>query len=1067
MIVALALVGQASPLARAQSNKNRDNFGTEFYVAFGPNLGGETFETKNVMDLYITGHAHAHGRVEVPALNFFQSFTTTPGQITTIHLPNGNNSSQSVEVTDDEVVVHGMAVHITSDSNVAVFGLNHKFYSSDAFMGFPNGVLGTEYRTMCYQAGVFGDVEPTPSEFWVVGIEDSTNVTLTLTARSMRGAAPNTPIKVLLMKGDIYLVEGQTVQGNDLTGSLVESDRPVAVFSGHRRTNMPDNGVTTDGGPSRDHLVEELPPVSAWGDSALVVPYATATGPDLVRILCAEDATEIMVNGTLVGTFNAGKFYEITKLKGVTDIRASKPIEVGQYMHTSYGGITQGGPQAYGDPALALVFPVEQFTTSYTIVSIIDAMSFTGNFVNIVVPKDSVSTMQLDGLPMDPTEFHPIANSRYAYAQHSLEQGTHNMTGGAPFGVTIYALGPVDSYAYTGGTLLKTITPLKTVGLSIDFGDRVLGAGPGYAGTFDTTVPLINVSEDTVNIFSFPKRIQDTDRFSVVTPSGPLLPRTIVPLATDSFTIEFNPHEINRRMHTQITAKTDHLRAYVVDVYGRGVQDEMGVFRDSAKIYRIDTIDFGTFTVDDAAKDSEVYVGNAGLATMSVNAITLTGATANDFTLTQNVLNGVTVTTPFSIVQPPSSPALVGVRFTPAAGMPNGVRIAHVQIVSASSTHDVVLRARMETIYSSTQSTTSISYGSALVCDDLTNTITVTNPNDVPVTLMGLTVTGQNAGDFSVSTRTPDTIAAHGSTQLTVHFQPVTSVTVNRQAQLVLQFDLPKRDTVPHTIQLTGQATKRQLAFSALQGVHVYATDVFAMPIYATADLTPFGASGYIIQLNYDTLHLKLVDAITTGTLTPQQTGYTYLYASAPPGHDTLTFAQSESSSVQLTGGGPGSVPLIWLKFQPELDGADPRTFQDTFTIGYNITLNGSSISSQCFDLSQIPGQVQVVSVCSTPYLTPEDQLPPSTMLAQPTPDPFQQSTTMEYGLAVEGEVKIEVIDASGRVRKTLVDESKKPGHYTATLDASDLPAAAYFIRMTAPDAAGEYRRVRRVVLTR
>src|SRR5579863_4449880 len=45
----------------AQS-KNYDDFGKEFYVAFGPNEGGEGDQpTLNVMDLYITSRAVTKG----------------------------------------------------------------------------------------------------------------------------------------------------------------------------------------------------------------------------------------------------------------------------------------------------------------------------------------------------------------------------------------------------------------------------------------------------------------------------------------------------------------------------------------------------------------------------------------------------------------------------------------------------------------------------------------------------------------------------------------------------------------------------------------------------------------------------------------------------------------------------------------------------------------------------------------------------------------------------------------------------------------------------------------------
>lgn len=1041
---------------------NRDNFGTEFYTAFGPNLGGD--DSHNKMELYFTSHVPAHGSVEVPALGFFQTFTTTPGQITTVRLPDGSNTNGTVELNErlDQQVTHGMAVHILSDSAIAVFGLNHKLFSSDAFMGLPINVLGTEYRTINYNSSSNGSFRDplTPGEFWIVAVHDSTNVTITLHDASSTGTQPGAPFTVRLNQGDVYLVQGMGVLSNDLTGSLIESDYPVAVFSGHKRTEMPVGATNGDGTPSRDHLVEQLPPVSAWGDSALVVPYATSALPDLVRAVCAEDGTQISVNGVPVpGTFNAGDFYEIPQLQGVTSIQASKPIEVGQYMHTSQGGTNDG--KAYGDPALAMVYPVEQFDTSYTILSIVDASSFTGNFVNIVADASSINTMMLDGQPMNPAEFQPIANTRFDYAQHRLAQGTHNIYGAKPFGVTIYGLGPVDSYAYTGGTSLKTITPLKTVGLIIDFGDRVLGTAPGYTGTFDTVVSLTNVSEDNVNIYSFPKRISDTDRFDATpgTLSQPrALPINIPPLTTDSFTVSFHPHEINRRMHTQITANTDHLRAYVVDVYGRGVQDNMGVFRDTNKVYSIDTIDFGTFDISDVVgADSEAYVGNAGSAAMQLSNVQITGVFSN-FTLTGISWGGGPVTLPLSIPEPPSGAARIGLHFAPA-GLANGTYVDSLIITSTSSIHKVILIGHLETITALSPSVANVVWGPTLVCNDSFFNIPVRNPNDLPVTL-NASIDGMNATDFALSTKMPLVIPAGQTANVQVHFLPTGRGVKNAEA--IFSFDLPK-NAAPDTIPLSGMGDKRVLELAAQQNVHAYALDnFFLVPIFAKTDLTPFAADGYEIHVHYDSVHIRLIDVVTNGTLTPQ--GYPAIFASNPPGRDTIVFQQGGEgfgiSATPISGGGPGStgataqfpngLPLIYLKFQPILAGADPQTFQEGFPINYDVIFNDAIIASACVDHIYDSGYAQVDPSCGTQYLETQPAFPSAMMLGTPTPNPSNAAVSVPYDVATQGQVTIEAVDAQGTIVSTLVSDQKQPGYYTATLDANALPSGSYLLRMSA-----------------
>jgi len=546
--------------------QKKDNLGKEFYLAFGPNEGSN--DNENVFNLYITGPVATKGYVEVPAINFREDFTVTPGQIYTVRLPNGANFGPTVEVTQNEIVVQGMAVHVVADTEVAVYGMNHKMYSSDAFMGLPIDVLGTEYRTMNYQSSRLsqgGQTNNIPGQFWMVAVFDSTNVTITLNATSYGGKSAKTPFNVLLNKGDTYLVQGDPdAKGNDLTGSLIESDLPLAVFTGHMRAGIPEgyNNVGTNR-PSRDHLVEQEPPVSAWGDSALVIPYATSDSPDVVRIVSAEDNNTITVNGTVVGTYNAGQFYEIGRLTAPASISATNPILVGQFMHTStYGLSTPGQPDPYGDPALALVYPVEQFTTSYTFISIV-GQSFIGDYVNIVVEQNGVTGLLLDGVQVSPTSFKPITGSSYVYAQIKLDQGTHNLTGPKPFGITVYALGNVDSYSYTGGTLLKTITPFKTDDIVIDFKDRALNQ-KDWSGQWDSVVSLQNISSDPLTIFYFQRRTGDTSNFSVEKPTPP---HSIPAFVTDSMTLRFNPLGVpNIRRRTTINAKTKHFRGFVVYV---------------------------------------------------------------------------------------------------------------------------------------------------------------------------------------------------------------------------------------------------------------------------------------------------------------------------------------------------------------------------------------------------------------------------------------------------------------------------------------------------------------------
>jgi hypothetical protein len=117
-------------------------------------------------------------------------------------------------------------------------------------------------------------------------------------------------------------------------------------------------------------------------------------------------------------------------------------------MHTSVNTL---GANPYGDPAYSLVFPVEQFDTSYTFM-LDENPTFSGNYINIVADPAGVSSMTLDGNaisgPPYNATFFPIPGSNYVYAQVSFDiskQGQHNIYSTKPFGITVYALGEVDT----------------------------------------------------------------------------------------------------------------------------------------------------------------------------------------------------------------------------------------------------------------------------------------------------------------------------------------------------------------------------------------------------------------------------------------------------------------------------------------------------------------------------------------------------------------------------------------------------------------------------------------------
>jgi len=1076
-LIALALLFPVSSRAQKKSN-----FGKEFYVAFAENQGGQVGndENQNFFALFITSRVATSGTVEVTALGFSQNFTTTPGQITTIELPDGKHfNDPTVELTftnnQEETVVHGMAVHITSNDNIAVYGMNHKEYSSDAFMALPIGVLGTEYRTLCYNTsnpnGGFGGGGVTPGEFWIVGVEDSTNITITPKASTRQGVLAGTQIKQLLYKGDVYLLQGDPNDvSNDLTGSLIESDQPIAVLSGHVRTEIP-NGVknlNSGGQTSRDHLCEQLPPVSAWGDSALVVRYESATLPDLVRVVSSEDGNVLSVNGAVVKTLNAGDFYEIKALQGPTSIQATSPILVGQYMHTSQYGIT-GAQPPYGDPAYALIFPVEQFDTSYTFM-LDQNPTFNGNFINIVADPAGITTMMLDGksitgAPYNAT-FQPIPGSNYVYAQISFkisQQGAHDIYSTKPFGITAYALGPVDSYSYPAGTLLKTITPFKTVDVIIDFGDRVMtanGVAPNLYDTvktklgvnkWDTTVYLQNISSDPYTINGFTNRGGngqtdfDVNRF----------PNTILPSAFDSVTIEFNTTQPYVELNTTIQALTPHLQAYVVQVKGRGILVNAEMYSDSNSTLPIDTLDFGVFDAAvDQAKDSFVYIANKGTTDLTIDTDNITGPNAADFTFSPppfipRTIKSKPVTPPF-VLHPFSntlaledSSAKVMLRFSPKL-LPNGFYQAEYDITTNGQSRKVILLAEVKTILKS--SVTNIAFDTAFLCEQETRSIFVNNPNDFPITVTNLQLIGLDSLDFNPITQIPLVIPPNSQGEIQLTFSP-NDTTGTRSAAATLSFDLPKGFT--QTIPLSAYGDQLTNSFWARNNINILPGESTLFPIYARSPMEKFASTTVELDVWYDPTRLQddPNNYVNANTLTAN--GY-WTVNNDSIGYSVYTYISQPSGTIVSGGSDTEQMPLIYLSFKSLPMPADSAShFHQSYDINYRVIFPGSSINQGCI-LSLAPvGVITLDSTCRTVYLLLDTLLFPTDSYIEPIrPNPTSAHTKFIFDVPKDDNVRIDLIDMMGTQAATVLDEVRKPGTYEVDWDAAAVRPGMYIVRL-------------------
>jgi len=388
--------------------------------------------------LFITGDMATSGTVSIPGLSISLPFSVTPGAVTSVALP------QEVQI-DASDTVEAKGIHVVSLEEVSVYGLNRIQHTTDAYLALPTDILRTEYLILAYSnSNVVNG-----TEFAVVAAQDGTTLSVTpsvSTGSRTAGAA----YEIALNRGDTYQLRN-TDGGADLSGTIVMSNKPVAVFGGHMCSNVPQASAFCD------HLVEQMFPLATWGKSFVTVPLATRTGGDTFRFLAGTDGTTVSLNGAAVATLNRGQFFEQI-VSGPAHVTADKPILVAQYSNgTTFDDVTS-------DPFEMLIPPFEQFLSRYTVTT--PASGFSTNFINVVAPDAAVGSITIDGDAIPAASFTPISGTGFSGAQVAVVLGPHTLVSTQPFGAFVYGFADFDSYGYPGGLSLAPIAQVMTVTLT-------------------------------------------------------------------------------------------------------------------------------------------------------------------------------------------------------------------------------------------------------------------------------------------------------------------------------------------------------------------------------------------------------------------------------------------------------------------------------------------------------------------------------------------------------------------------------------------------------------------------
>jgi hypothetical protein len=326
--------------------------------------------------------------------------------------------------------------------------------SSGGTMLWPLQSIGRHYRVMAYPqqetqaigatAGGLGGA----GRLAVVATQPGTRVTVALSGHAIAVATGLTTLggPIVLDEGDVLQILSDA-EGGDLSGTEIEADGRVAVFSGNVTTTY---GTTAPGINSPDMTLEQMPPIRAWSTTyvaAEVPPQANtcdsvlgATGASVWRIVATEADTRVnftapsgvtgLPSSTI--TLERGDVRTMVVAGGSFTIKATKPVLVTQGIDC--------------EPTLSLAISTD-FLRDHRFATL-------PNFDQVAaVVRRATDDVALDGVVLDRTLFRS-AGEEYEVALLPLPKCpaaagacTHRLQG--RFGLTLRGMDVFGSWALT------------------------------------------------------------------------------------------------------------------------------------------------------------------------------------------------------------------------------------------------------------------------------------------------------------------------------------------------------------------------------------------------------------------------------------------------------------------------------------------------------------------------------------------------------------------------------------------------------------------------------------------
>ena len=420
-----------------------------------------------------------------------------PGDLHIFYLARLDVDGENAEGIDDDpqTGLSRRVYRIRSSIPVVAYQFNpiEQAFSNAAAVLLPTTALDLEYVGAIWppanpmQLGAFLPY-PNRDAVTVVGVEDGTTVWVTPTHGIFGGVgqpeAGILPIdgfdagveaEFVLDQFDVLNLENQAMMRlvdplPDLTGTVVRSSRPVAVFMsvdlavvGNR--TMPDGSTDSC---CAEHMEAQVPPTSSMGMNFVVSrspPRSSNPAEwleyDTYRILAVRDGTHITTSLTEgdLGDFwlDAGQWREFDSRQGFIVQTDPNPVHVVQYI-PARDQCYNWRPSAGGDADMVYIPPVEQRRNTYIFAT---GEGFSENWAVVSIPDGVSATIDGDDVAATCSPSYTdgdIGGVTYRAYHCLIGDGRHDVTSvGGEVGVMVFGYYAVGSYQYPAGSEMRRI----------------------------------------------------------------------------------------------------------------------------------------------------------------------------------------------------------------------------------------------------------------------------------------------------------------------------------------------------------------------------------------------------------------------------------------------------------------------------------------------------------------------------------------------------------------------------------------------------------------------------------